>query len=170
MKSVRETHRSSQRRSLGRAQDSGRQDPYEQARKLPQPSVCRQCGAVYQNGRWSWSTVPQETNRVLCDACRRIDERQPAGLLTLSGSYLGDPRRRSELVRLIRHQEKAESAEHPHNRIMEIQEEPDRIVVTTTDIHLPRRIGEAVRSAHGGELALSFEEDGYFLRAAWRRE
>jgi len=42
--------------------------------------------------------------------------------------------------------------------------------VTTTDIHLPRRIGEALVSAYDGALDLTYDEDGYFLRANWHRD
>ena len=34
------------RRSFGRAQDSGRDDPYGRSEKLRDPSVCRQCRAI----------------------------------------------------------------------------------------------------------------------------
>jgi hypothetical protein len=40
-------------------------------------------------------------------------------------------------------------------------------VINTTDIHLPRRIGEAVKCAFHGEIAAHFEEDGYFVRVNW---
>ena len=37
--------------------------------------------------------------------CHRINDRYPAGIVTLSGEYLQDPRHRSELVNLIKHQD-----------------------------------------------------------------
>jgi hypothetical protein len=45
-----------------------------------------------------------------------------------------------------------------------IEEEPHGIVITTTDIHLPRRIGEAVKRAFHGEIEDRFEKDGDFVR------
>jgi hypothetical protein len=74
----------------------------------------------------------------LCAACRRINDQQPAGILTLQGSVLHE--KKSEIIQLARHQEAAEKGEHPLNRIIAIDEGPDAIVITTTDIHLPRRI------------------------------
>jgi hypothetical protein len=41
-------------------------------------------------------------------------------------------------------------------------------VISTTDIHLPRRIAEAVKSAFHRKLDLHFDEGGYFLRADLR--
>ena len=76
----------------------------------------------------------------------------------------------AEIVQLARHQEEAEKAEHPLNRIIAIDEQDDGIVITTTDIHLPRRIGEALKRAYRGELKLAYEEDGYFVRANWHQD
>jgi hypothetical protein len=83
----------------------------------------------------------------------------PAGILTLHGPL--DAERRQEMLRLARHQEEAERKEHPLNRIMSIEENPDSLVINTTDIHLPRRIGETVKRAYHGKLEAHFEQDGY---------
>jgi hypothetical protein len=56
------------------------------------------------------------------------------------------------------------------NRIIGIKEDPAGLTIETTDIHLPRRIGEAVKRAFHGELEANFEEDGYFVRVNWTRE
>jgi hypothetical protein len=37
-----------------------------------------------------------------------------------------------------------------------------------SDIHLPRRIGEALRRAHRGELDFHYEEGGNLLRVSWQ--
>ena len=31
-----------------------RHDPYKARHKLPEPTVCSQCGAVFSEGRWQW--------------------------------------------------------------------------------------------------------------------
>jgi hypothetical protein len=74
------------------------------------------------------------------------------------------------MIRLARHQEEAEKQEHPLNRIISIEEGAQGVMINTTDIHLPRRIGEAVRPAFHGEIEENFEEDGYFVRVTWMRE
>jgi len=68
---------------------------------------------------------------------------------------------------LARHQEEAEKSEHPLNRIIKIDEDADGIVINTTDIHLPRRIGEAVKRAFHGSLNEDFDQGGYFVRVNW---
>jgi len=53
---------------------------------------------------------------------------------------------------------------------MDIEEQDGAIMVRTTDIHLPRRIGEALRHAFHGELDFHYEEETYFIRVTWTRE
>jgi hypothetical protein len=156
------------RRRWGRAQQSGRRDPYEQNAKPAEPTACPQCGAHYRDGRWQWGPPTASARAQLCAACRRINDQQPAGVLTLGGRFAAA--RKAEIAELARHQEAAEKADHPLNRIMAIDEQDDALVITTTDIHLPRRIGEALKRAYHGDLELAYEEDGYFLRASWRRD
>ena len=47
--------------------------------------------------------------------------------------------------------------------------EHSRIVITTTDVHLPRRIGEALKDAHQGELDVRFGDNEYSVRVVWHR-
>ena len=159
------SHRGS--RQWGRAQQQPREDPYELAGKPPEPARCPQCGASFHGGRWQWASAPGGTPHV-CPACRRIADKQPAGILTLSGASLAS--HKAEILNLARHKEEAEKADHALNRIMGIEEQDGTVVITTTDIHLPRRIGEALKRAYHGHLELHYEEDGYFLRATWRAD
>ncbi len=149
-------------RQWGRAQQQPREDPYELAGKPPEPALCPQCGASFHEGRWQWASAPSGAPH-LCPACRRINDEQPAGILTLSGTSLES--HKAEILNLVRHKEEAEKADHPLNRIIGIEEQDGAVVITTTDIHLPRRIGEALKRAFHGRLELHYEEDGYFLRA-----
>ncbi len=143
-------------------------DPYKTRLKLPDPTLCPQCGAVYSNGRWHWADRPDQCHEELCQACHRINDEYPAGTVTLSGGFVG--RHRDEIIGLARNQEQLEKGEHPLNRIMRIDEQDHSIVITTTDIHLPRRIGEALYDAYEGELDFHYEEGAYLIRVAWRRD
>jgi uncharacterized protein (DUF2249 family) len=44
------------------------------------------------------------------------------------------------------------------------------MVITTTDLHLPRRIGDALHRAHQGEISFHYIEEGNILRVHWKRE
>jgi hypothetical protein len=159
-------HRPAGRRIAGRAQSDQRGDPYQPARQPAGPVVCPQCQVVHSDGRWHWGAPPPDAGRELCPACRRQNDDFPAGIVTMHGPIA--PARRAEMIALARHQEAAEKPEHPLNRIIRVAESDDALVITTTDIHLPRRIGEALTRAYHGELDVVFEEDGYFVRVDWR--
>ena len=89
-----------------------------------------------------------------------------AGILTLHADF---PRRHeNEILGLARNEEAAEKAEHPLNRIANIEWTDAGLVITTTDIHLPRRIGEAIKRAYRGTFDTHFDDAQYFLRADWR--
>jgi RecG-like helicase len=75
--------------------------------------------------------------------------------------------RKDEIIGLARNEESAEKGEHPLNRIVDIGETDEGLVISTTDIHLPRRIGEALKRALHGELTTHNDEGGYFVRVDW---
>lgn len=156
----------SDRRIAGRAQRDHILDPYQANQKLLEPTACRQCGAVYHHGRWQWGQRPDDAHEDLCPACHRITDGLPAGTVTLHGGTTRQ--RRDEIIGLARNQEDAEKGEHPLNRIISIEEKDEGLVIATTDIHLPRRIGEALKRAFHGTLDMHFDEAGYFVRVDWR--
>lgn len=97
---------------------------------------------------------------------RRIEDGLPAGILTLQGDFAR--RHENEILNLARHEETAEKAEHPLNRIANIERTDTGLVIATTDTRLPRRIGEAIKRAYRGTLDMHFDDAAYFVRADWR--
>ncbi len=142
-------------------------DAYRSRGKLPEPTVCPQCGAVFHKGHWTWAERPADAHQEMCPACRQIRDRFPGGSVTLSGPFLGA--HREEILNVARNEEAAAKAEHSLRRIMSIEEHPDRVVIATTDTHLPRRIGEALRSAYDGTLDLQYADEDRFIRVSWTR-
>jgi len=144
-------------------------DPYKTKSKLPEPTVCPVCNAVYRDGRWQWAdSWPADSRQTLCQACQRIKDNYPAGVVTLRGKFV--MQRKMEILNLAHNLEAEEKAEHPFHRIMKKEELPDSIVLSTTDIHLPRRIGDALHNAYKGELNLAYSEGSCFLRVNWVRD
>jgi hypothetical protein len=154
------------RRTAGRAQEDHILDPYQTQHKPHEPAACPRCNAVYHSGRWQWGPRPAEAADAVCPACRRIADGFFAGIVTLHGDFAR--RHKEEMTGLARHEEEAENGEHPLNRIASIEDTEEGVVITTTDIHLPRRLGEALRRAFHGELDMHFDEAGYFVRVDWR--
>jgi len=52
---------------------------------------------------------------------------------------------------------------------MKIEDQDDGILITTTDIHLARGIGEALHHAYQGELEYHYNEQENLLRVVWAR-
>ena len=142
-------------------------DPYQTREKLSEPTVCSDCGAVYQEGRWQWMTPAAHAQQALCAACRRIQENMPAGYVTLEGRFAQE--HHEELLNLIQHLATREKAEHPLQRIMAIEEQDDRVLITTTDIHLAHGIGQALQHAYKGSLDSDYNKEQYLLRVHWQR-
>ncbi|MEP7181957.1 MAG: BCAM0308 family protein [Betaproteobacteria bacterium] len=147
--------------------DDLRHDPYQARRKFAEPTVCADCGAVYHRGHWQRGEAPADAARALCPACDRIRDRLPAGVVMIEGPFFAA--HRDEILRLVEHEAARERDTHPLARIMEIAPDAAGVVVTTTDIHLPQRIGEALRSAYHGELSVAYGKDEYSVRVDWRR-
>jgi hypothetical protein len=143
-------------------------DPYRTRLKLPDPTVCPDCGALFRKGRWTWEAAPDLANQERCQACRRIADGYPAGVVVLSGGFLA--RHKADILNLARNQEALEKGEHALHRIMTIVDRGREIEITTTDIHLPRRIGQALHNAYEGDFDLAYDKEGYFVRVAWSRE
>ena len=121
------------------------------------------------SGRWQWSKEKHEgLEEELCPACHRIHDNYPAGEVILSGSFLA--KHKQEIIDLARNTENAEREEHPLQRIMSVTEDGDALVITTTDVHLPRRIGHAIVDAYKGDLDTHYDRDGYFARIKWKRD
>ena len=141
-------------------------DPTKADRKLPDPTVCPDCGATYLNGRWSWEEAPAEAARHRCSACERTRTNYPAGHVTVRGRFARE--HRDEILRTARNTEAREKAEHPVNRIMHTTEDEDQLVIQTTDLHLAPAIGKALQHAFHGKLRIDYEED--IVRVDWSRD
>ncbi|MEI6003468.1 glutamyl-tRNA amidotransferase [Paraburkholderia bengalensis] len=130
---------------------------------------CRECGAVYENGRWKWSASAEHTSQLVCPACRRILEHAPAGELWLeSGEYLRT--HHDEVASLLRHASADEEKLHVLERLMSIEDQPEGMRVTTTGPHTLRRLSEALVRAHHGHLTIEYRDAEGVLRARWRRD
>lgn len=144
-------------------------DPYWSGLKLRRDTLCPECGAAFRNGRWVWPKVQTEwPAKALCPACRRIEDGYPAGEILLDGSFVAA--HREEIMNLARSVERSENAEHPLHRIMDLHVDDDMLTITTTDIHLPRRIGHALEHAWDGALSTHYDEEGHFARVIWHRD
>lgn len=142
-------------------------DPYKEKGKPAGHAVCPDCGAVFDRGRWHWGERRAEAKEHRCPACQRIKGKLPAGYLRIEGPFATS--HRADLLKLMRNHEAHAKAEHALERIMAIEEHADHLVVTTTDVHLARGLGDALHHAYQGELDTHYNDAEALVRVSWRR-
>lgn len=162
------THPAASQPRMDRVKSEHDETFFHKGHKLSEPSACSRCEATYREGRWSWSVAPADAARVICPACERIENDYPAGLVTIGGAFARS--HREEILGLVRHVEEREKAEHPLQRILKIEDQGEKTLVSTTDSHLARGIGDALHHAYQGELNYRYPDDaGDLLRVTWAR-
>lgn len=144
-----------------------RHDVYREMQKHAEPAKCPSCGAVFINGRWQWHDADGHVSELLCPACKRTVDNYPAGEIELKGDFfIGH---KEEILNLVRNTEKQEKNLHPLERIMTITDGTEKTTVTTTGIHVARRIGEAVSKAFKGHLSLRYGDGEQSVTVRWIR-
>ncbi|KGC63779.1 hypothetical protein DP57_4594 [Burkholderia pseudomallei] len=143
-------------------------DGYGAPARLKSGMGCTECGALYDDGRWSWHASAGALLQIVCPACRRIRERASAGELVLEGGYFA--RRRDDIVALLRRHAGDDINARPLGRILSIDALPARMVVRTKGSPLVHRLTEALVRTHRGDLEIDYREGEDTLRAHWMRD
>ena len=144
-------------------------DAYSKKGGVEGTAYC-ECGAVFRNKRWyseESGATPKGGHGLVCPACRRIADRNPAGIVSLRGCFLAD--HQAEIENLIRNTAQAAGMKHPLGRIMDISKEKDGITISTTDVKLAQKIGREVFKSHGGDLHFRWTDDEDLVRVTWSR-
>ena len=144
-----------------------RHNIHYKSNKWPEPTLCTECGALFVNGRWLWQEAPEQANKVVCPACRRISDQYPAGYIEIKGSFFDQ--HRDEVLNLIRNVERQEKTDRPLERVMAIAKNKGHTLVTTTGIHVARRIGEALSRAYKGDFSFRYANGEKSIRVYWQR-
>jgi NMD protein affecting ribosome stability and mRNA decay len=150
------------------------QDPYATRVNPGEVAVCTECHALYQRRHWFYDeelyfsySNQTDTNKVLCPACQKIRDRYAEGQVTLrSSAFLTN--HKEEILHLVRNEEERAKGINPLERIIEIAEAKNGIVITTTNEKMAQRIGRAVRRAYQGETSYHWS-DPKFLTVEWQR-
>ena len=141
-------------------------DTYASRKEVAKALVCDRCEVVFHAGRWYWGAPPlTDVRDGLCPACERIRDRYPAGTLRLPEVFLAQ---RDEVLGLIKNAEKAEKAEHPLERLMDIEDGPDGgLIVTTTGIHLARAIANKLERRFHRQARIRYPEEQKLIQVDW---
>ncbi len=147
-------------------------DPYYEDKKYPEGTVCPGCGAICEEGRWVWpedkSKKSNSEEEILCPACKRIRDKYPAGIVSLSGSYLWS--HKEEILNLVNNIIEEERKRSPLKRLINIEERDGAIVLSFTNDKLARRVGESIYRAHKGEIDIKYPEEEKFVSVFWHRD
>ncbi len=145
-----------------------RKDTYKNISAIPEKAVCKNCGVTFSNGHWTWKEKDENFYETICPACKRTEDNYPAGLIEIKGKFYNEHSK--EISNLIKNTEKLEKNERPLERIMSIKKEIGRIIVTTTGIHIARRIGEALKRSYQGLFSFQYGEGEKSIRVVWERQ
>lgn len=130
---------------------------------------CPKCDLLFQDGVWKRRTSNgSEQQWKLCPACMQIRDGQVGGIVQFSGTFAGS--HRQELLNRIHNVERQTQEERPLERIIDMKEDKDGIVVSATTEHLVARIGKAIQRDFGGELNLKYAPEDKFAFAHWHRD
>jgi hypothetical protein len=107
--------------------------------------------------------------RILCPACKQIEEGVPAGFVYLDGNFLAE--HGEDLQRLLRNEAKRAEEDNPLARILKIDNrDSERLTVETTTEHLAQRLGHALEKAYGGDVHYGFSHENKIARVWWHRD
>ncbi len=150
-------------------------DPYLQDMKPSEAATCRECKSIYARGRWRIESQAgndlKKAKRVvstMCPACRKIRDRVPGGIVTLTGEFI--EQHRDEILNLVRNENERAKAVNPLERVIDIEEDSNGLVILTTNEKMAQRIGRAMRRAYRGAVQYKWSEDTKLARVDWRRE
>lgn len=143
-------------------------DPYKVCPKPAGMTECSSCGAIFSSGRWHWPVGDIEASKQMtCPACRCIQDKVPAGFLTLKGVFFNE--HRDEIMRLVHNNVEEQKAQYPLKRIMDITDGESSVVISFTDVHLIRGVGGAIKHAFGGDLQIQYSKEAGLVRVYWER-
>jgi hypothetical protein len=139
----------------------------------PDDTVCSRCQAVYRHQHWNRDDRRAETllqsgaETVVCPGCKIIEERNPRGIITLSGDYW--PQHRQDILNLVRNEEERGIHTNPLERIIDIREEGGNLIIETTNEKLAQKIARSIDKAHSGTLDYHWPDGNHLLRVYWER-
>lgn len=149
-------------------------DPYLLKIAPGDRAVCKKCGAVYHNKRWSLgkktAVLPAAAKKisVVCTACQKIKDKFAEGYVTLHGTFL--KAHKDEIISLVRNKEDRAMHFNPLDRIIEIKARKSLIEITTTTEKLAQRIGQMLKKAFDGEVEYKWSAGVKLARIVWTRE
>ncbi len=139
------------------------------AGRLPEPSACERCGAVFSRRSWRRAGAAPLLARAhwtICPGCKQASKEVGFGRILLRGAFVAA---NEELVRrrIANVAARAKSTQ-PERRISSIERQGDVIEVLTTSQKLAHRIVHELKKVFRGRATYAWSDDGT-LFATWQR-
>lgn len=136
--------------------------------------ICRKCFSVNNGKKWvtnqeKWQQTKEAgADEVLCEACRRIRDKIVYGIVYLEGPVLAE--RRDEIMRMLKREEEIEVSHNHLSRILAIEDNTTKVVITTINQWLAMHIGKQFKKTFKGRLKISRDPSGRRGRGTKGRE
>lgn len=161
--------------TLRKTKEKGKRTPrsmdvYHHANGISGTSYC-ECGAVFKNKRWFYTregAPAGNEQKLVCPACHRVADKNPAGIVTLSGSFLKE--HQTMVDNLLGNMAEDALMRNPLGRVMDIIKKDENITITTTDVKLAQQIGREMFKALGGDLQYKWGHGEDLVRVNWSRQ
>ena len=141
---------------------------YMRLLRAHEPIRCPICSALYKGGRWQWGKPEGEPRCMPCPACLRIQDKFPAGLLSIPGDFVCD--HMEDIERVLHAVEQKEMAQHPLRRIMGHSiDGTNTLQVQFTDRVIARVAAEALVKAYSGYLEFDEFDSEYLMVVEWHQ-
>lgn len=130
---------------------------------------CR-CGAVLHNKSWHQGTPHVHESgqtSIVCPACQRIADHNPAGVVTLSGTFFSE--HHTEIDQLLVTLTEHEATKNPLCRVIAMNRGDGGITIKTTNTKLAQKIGRTMFKTYGGDLAYRWRRGDELVRVSWSR-
>ena len=137
--------------------------------------ICRMCRSIYHHKRWYLEgEAPLSKDQkarmslAICPACRKIQDRFPSGIITLTGEFLKT--HKDQILHLVRNEEARAKEINPLERIISIKDRRGSVEIQTTNERLAQRIGREIQRAYKGDAKYHWSRDDKFVRVDWHRK
>lgn len=130
---------------------------------------CSGCGIVYYHKFWhhaleDWKHLSgdERVKFVLCPACRMIKDKKFEGELAVFG--IGSRKLKEEIKKVLKNSGQLAFRRDPLDRIIEIKEEKNQLVVRTTENQLAVKLAKKIKLTFGGEMTISHSREEDVIR------
>jgi len=130
---------------------------------------CSGCGIVYYHKFWhhaleDWKHLSgrKRIKFVLCPACLMIKDKKFEGELAVSG--IGSRKLKEEIRNVLTNSGELAFRRDPLDRIIEIKEGKNQLVVRTTENQMAARLGKKIKLTFGGKMTVSHSREEDVMR------